>query len=276
MTNSFFQTLVHPNHIKYMATLTPFGLWEWVVMPMGLQNSPATHQHRVTMALRDLIGQICHVYLDNIIIWSQSLAEHEQNNALILKALKAAHLYCSAKKSRLFNTEINFLGHTISQQGIKADRSKVECILNWPMPTSAKEVHHFLSLVQYISASLPTLAEHTSVLTPLTYKECNMLFPSWTPEHHNAFLAIKALVILHDCLMTIDHHNSNNNQIYVMCDASQRPQVLSCHLVLPVRGDTGYPWGFFWVPAPILLGQHHQISQNGRRVGSTRIQGQVR
>lgn len=44
MTNSFFQTLVHPDHVKYMATLTPFGLWKWVVMPMGLRNSLATHQ----------------------------------------------------------------------------------------------------------------------------------------------------------------------------------------------------------------------------------------
>lgn len=48
MTNSFFQTLVHPDDIKYTATLTPFGLWEWVMMPMGMQNSPVTHQRCVT------------------------------------------------------------------------------------------------------------------------------------------------------------------------------------------------------------------------------------
>ena len=65
MTNLFFQTLVHPNHIKYTATLTPFGLWEWVVMPMGLQNSPATYQHCVTMTLKDLIGQIYHHLVPN-------------------------------------------------------------------------------------------------------------------------------------------------------------------------------------------------------------------
>jgi hypothetical protein len=114
MTNAFFQTHVHPDHVKYTATLTPFGLWEWVVMPMGLRNSPVTHQRRVTMALKDLIGKICHVYLDDIIIWSQGLAEHEHNISLVLEALKRSQLYCSQKKSSLFNTEINFLGHTIS------------------------------------------------------------------------------------------------------------------------------------------------------------------
>jgi hypothetical protein len=144
MTNSFFQTLVHPNDVKYTATLTPFGLWEWVVMPMGLRNSPATHQRWVTIALRDLIGRICHVYLDNIIIWSQSLAEHEQNVNLVLKALRAAHLYCSTKKSTFFTTKLNFLGHTISQQGIEVDGSKIERILGWPTPTTAKEVCQFL------------------------------------------------------------------------------------------------------------------------------------
>ena len=147
MTNSFFQTLVHPDHVKYTATLTPFGLWEWVVMPMGLHNSPATHQCCVTMALKDLIGWICHIYLDNIIIWSQSLAEHEHNVGLVLEALQKAQLYCSSTKSHFFNTKINFLGHTISQWGIEADGSKVEQILNWPTPTNMKEVCHFLGLV---------------------------------------------------------------------------------------------------------------------------------
>ena len=61
MTNSFFQTLVHPDHVKYMATLTPFGLWEWVVMLMGLRNSPATHQCHVTLVLSYLISKICHI-----------------------------------------------------------------------------------------------------------------------------------------------------------------------------------------------------------------------
>jgi Reverse transcriptase (RNA-dependent DNA polymerase) len=95
MTNSFFQTRMHPDSIKFTAVNTPFGLYKWLVMPMGLRNSPAVHQRHVTSALRDLIGQICHVYLDDIIIWSDSLAEHEERVKLVLEALRKASLYCS-------------------------------------------------------------------------------------------------------------------------------------------------------------------------------------
>jgi Reverse transcriptase (RNA-dependent DNA polymerase) len=140
MTNSFFQTRVHPDDIKYTVTLTPFGIWEWMVMPMGMRNSPATHQRRVAYALREHIGKICHVYLDDIVIWSNDIEEHKRNVATILNALRKANLFCSLKKSILFTTELSFLGHLILEKGIEADPSKVERILNWPTPTSAKEV----------------------------------------------------------------------------------------------------------------------------------------
>ena len=147
---------------------------------------------------------------------------NKHNITLVLEALRTAHLYCSAKKSHLFNTELNFLGHTISQCGIEADNSKVNRILNWLTPTNAKDVHQFLRLVRYISTFLPALAEHTTILTPLTHKECNTVFPTWTPEHHNTFKAIKSLIVSHNCLTMINHQNPGNNNIYVTCDTSQR------------------------------------------------------
>src|SRR6202789_3380423 len=69
MTNSFFQTRVHPDDIHLTAVRTPWGLYEWTVMPQGGCNAPATHQRRMTDALREHIGKICHLYLDDIIIW---------------------------------------------------------------------------------------------------------------------------------------------------------------------------------------------------------------
>ena len=75
MTNSFFQTCVHPNNTKYTAVTTPFRLYKWTIMPQGCYNVPLTHQRYMFSALRPLIGNICHVYLDDIIIWSQNLKE---------------------------------------------------------------------------------------------------------------------------------------------------------------------------------------------------------
>lgn len=117
MTNTFFQTWMVPDSVKYTVVNTPLGLYEWLIMPMGLRNSPAVHQRCVFAALRPLISKICHVYLDDVIIWSNTIEEHKANVATILEALCAALLYCSIKKSQFFCIEINFLGHHISHRG---------------------------------------------------------------------------------------------------------------------------------------------------------------
>jgi hypothetical protein len=178
MTNSFFQTRVHPDDMKYLAVHSPFGKYEWTVMPMGVRNAPAVHQRRMNAALRHLIGKICHVYLDDIIIWSQTLEEHEQNVRQVLLALCTAHLYCSGKKTSLFNTEIDFLGHHISARGIEADKSKIAKILDWPQPRKATDVRAFLGMVRYLSDHLPDVAKHTCVLTALTTKAADLKFPA--------------------------------------------------------------------------------------------------
>lgn len=220
MTNSFFQTLVHPDDIHLTAVLTPFGLYKWVAMPMGCRNAPATHQRHMNAVLRHLIGKICHVYLDNIIIWLQDVDEHHTNVSLVLQALRDAHLYCSDKKTNLFAREVNFLGHHISERGIEPDAQKVECICNWPIPACAKDVRSFLGLVRYLVLFLPNLAEETSRLTPLTTKEAKDDWPGWSKEHQLAFDNIKMIVLGASCLTTIDHDNMGDDHIFVTCDAS--------------------------------------------------------
>ena len=142
MTNSFFQTRVHPDDIHLTAVQTPWGLYEWTIMPQGGCNAPATHQRRMTDALRKHIGKICHVYLDDIIIWSQTMGEHKQNCNTVLEALQNASIYCNKAKSMLFATELCFLGHIISGSGMKPDPRKTDCIASWPQPTTATNVRH--------------------------------------------------------------------------------------------------------------------------------------
>ena len=220
MTNSFFQTRVHPDDVPLTAVQTPLGLYEWLVMPMGCRNAPATHQRRMFMALREHIGRICHVYIDDIIIWSNSIEEHIRNVRTILNALKAASLFVSKKKTQLFCRELHFLGHKISRAGIEADENKAAKIDDWPQPKSATEVRSFLGLVRYVASFLPKLADFTRVLTPLTMKEADREFPPWSSTHQRAFDGIKQLVTSRECLTTIDHDNPGENQIFVTCDAS--------------------------------------------------------
>ncbi|GBE84985.1 hypothetical protein SCP_0701690 [Sparassis crispa] len=220
MTNSFFQTHVHPDDVKYTAVTTPFGLYEWLVMPQGCRNAPSTHQCRMFAALCPLIGKICHVYLDDIVIWSQTFEEHQRNIRTVLQALQDHQLYCSDKKTSLFLTKLSFLGHIISAEGIQADPAKVDKILNWSTLRNASQVCAFLGSVRYIAPFLPKLADHTHVLNALTMKDAELAFPAWTDVHQSAFDDIKSLVCSREVLTTIDHDNMGSNRIFVSCDAS--------------------------------------------------------
>jgi hypothetical protein len=155
---------MHPDDIHLTAVMTPLGLYKWLAMPMGLRNAPPIHQWQMMAALCKYIGKICHIDMDDIMIRSDSVAEH-------------AHLYCNPKKCEFFLLELDFLGHHISARGVEANSSKVDKILNWPVPKNTTNVHSFLGLVRYISTYLPKLAEHTRVLTPLTMKESCKSFP---------------------------------------------------------------------------------------------------
>ena len=191
MTDSFFQTCLHPDDMPLTTGTTPLSLYEWTVMPMGACNSPSVQQCQVTMALRPLISHICHVYIDDMVIWSNTIEEHIKNICTVLRALAAASLYCNPKKTHLFCWEIYFLGHHISTHGIEAHDKKVSHILDWPILKSASNVWAFLGLMCYIANFLPKLTDHTAILTPLTEKHCDQKFPAWTDAHQVAFDHIK-------------------------------------------------------------------------------------
>lgn len=150
MTNGFFQTKMKPEDIHLTAVSTPFGLYEWTVMPMGLWNAPSIHQRRVTHVL---LGCICHIYLDDIIIWSLDLKTQITYLQQVFEVLQQVKLYINPKKTRLFCREVNLLSHNISEKGIQADSSKVDKIISWPVPKTATQTCSFLGLVCYICMS---------------------------------------------------------------------------------------------------------------------------
>lgn len=91
---------MYPDDIYLTAVNMPWGLYEWLVMLMGIQYAPAIHQHRVSVVYCPFIGKICGVYLDDIVVWSNSIDEHTRNVHCILQALEDAKLYCNPKKTK--------------------------------------------------------------------------------------------------------------------------------------------------------------------------------
>ncbi|GAA5982141.1 hypothetical protein JCM11641_000600 [Rhodosporidiobolus odoratus] len=220
MSDAFFQTLMTEEDIEKTAIKTPWGLYEWVVMPQGLCNAPATHQRRINEALGSLNGTICFAFVDDIIIFSDSIDEHRANCRLVLDALRSAGLYCSPKKTDLATIDTEFLGHRISRAGIGADPNKVKRIAEWTTPRTAKEVRGFLGLVQYLRKFIKALAGYTVVLTPLTRKGMGNIEALWGEKEERAFQGIKNTVTSLPVLRPVDH-SDGADPIWIMADASK-------------------------------------------------------
>lgn len=103
---------------------TPYGHYEYVRMPFGLKNAPSTFQRLINSVLRKHINKICIVYMDDILIFSSGVQEHCNNIRTIFKALRAANLKIQVNKCNFMQRETEYLGHVLSDEGIKTNPKK--------------------------------------------------------------------------------------------------------------------------------------------------------
>ena len=111
-----------------------YGHFEYLVVPFGLTNAPATFQAYINHALHGLVDDICIVYLNDILIFSRSAEEHAEHLELIIEHLCCAELYTNPKKCSFFKPEIEFLGFIIDKDGIHMDPAHIKTISEWPHP----------------------------------------------------------------------------------------------------------------------------------------------
>jgi len=170
LPDAYYQMNVHPKDIWKTAFKTPFGIFEWLVMPQELCNALATWQRFMIWILRDYIGKICYVYIDDIIIFSNSIEEHHRNVCLVLQVIHEAGLYLLPKKLNLYADKIKFLEHTVFSEGLEVTTATVDKITEWPVPHNMRDIKAFNGLVNYIVEFIPCLADHSIVLFQLTQK----------------------------------------------------------------------------------------------------------
>lgn len=130
LAKGFHQILVREEDQKKTAFSTPFGHYEYVRMPFGLKNAPATFQRLINSILRQYINKICVVYLDDILIFSSSLNEHVTNINKIFDVLRRANLKIQVDKCNFFYKETEYLGHVLTPNGMKPNPNKIEIVKN--------------------------------------------------------------------------------------------------------------------------------------------------
>jgi hypothetical protein len=129
------------------------GLYEWLVMPFGLTNAPSTFMRLMNEVLREFIRKFIIVYLDDILIYSKSVAEHLKHLAKVMRKLQQEKLLINMKKSSFMKTKLIYLGFFILANELRMDPDKVEVIKNWPSPRNVFEVRSFHGLASFYRSS---------------------------------------------------------------------------------------------------------------------------
>jgi hypothetical protein len=166
----YAQIRLDPKDIPKTAFVTPFGQFEYTVIPFGLANAPSAFSKIMQQVLKPVLGRCAVVYLDDVLCFSATAEQHEVDLARVLQLLRDHNLYANAKKCTLFTHELKYLGHVINQHGISVDLGKTKKLQDWPVPTTVKELQSFLGLCNYFRRFIPHYSEIARPLTCLTNK----------------------------------------------------------------------------------------------------------
>ena len=149
LASGYHQISMDPRHQHKTAFTTPFGLYEYTRMPMGLASAPATFQRLMQASMSDFAFQFLLVYLDDLLVYSKTFDEHMEHLERLLQRVTQTGLKLKASKCQFLRREVTYLGHTISADGVSCESGKVECMQNWPTPTTTTELCSFLGFASY-------------------------------------------------------------------------------------------------------------------------------
>ena len=196
MKSGYHQVEIDEHHKERTAfTVGPLGFFEYNRMPFGLSNAPATYQRLMELCLDGLHLSICFIYLDDVIIFSNSFEEHLDRLQKVLERIRQSGLKLSPKKCFFFQEKVKYVGHVVSQVGIEADPDKIEKVRSWPTPTtSGEQVRQFLGFAGYYRKfvkNFSKIAKPLLELMPAPKKSSKDKKWQWGDAEQRAFEELK-------------------------------------------------------------------------------------
>ena len=192
LASGYHQIDMHPSDAEKTAFSVPFGHYEFNRMPFGLKNAPATFQRLMNNVLTGLQGNRCFVYLDDIVIFADTLENHNKKLTEIFDRLQKFNLKLKPEKCEFLRKEVIYLGHKISENGAEPDEGKIEAVKNFPVPKNIKDIKSFLGLTGYYRKFIDKFSDKALPLTSLL-KKCAIF--RWDEEQQKSFNILKSCLI---------------------------------------------------------------------------------
>ncbi|XP_025763376.1 uncharacterized protein LOC112847002 [Oreochromis niloticus] len=165
LRSGYYQIAMSEQDKEKTAFICPLGFYQFERMPQGITGAPATFQRLMEKAVGDMHLLQVLVYLDDIIVFGRTLEEHEQRLLKVLDRLEEFGLKVSLDKCQFCQSQVKYVGHIVSKDGIATDPEKVEVVRNWPEPTDLKTLRSFLGFCGYYRRFI---ANYSSIVRPLT------------------------------------------------------------------------------------------------------------
>ena len=189
--SAYWQIPMDPTDCEKTAFTTQNGLYEFLRMPFGLASAPSTFQRMMEIVLSGLSFETCLCYRDDVIIFSRTFDEHCTRLQTVRLRLREHNLRVKLSKCTFGARQVRYLGHLISEDGVKPDPTKIEAVQNLSTPNSIKSVRHFVGLASYYRRFIKGFSTIAAPLTDLTKKNARF---EWSEACDHAFETLKALL----------------------------------------------------------------------------------
>ena len=200
LASAYWQVAMDPDSVDKTAFATHIGLFEWLVMPFGLSNAPATCERLMEQIFQGVQWNGVLIYLDDLVAYGTTWNEALRRLRIVFQRLREANLKLKPSKCFLMREETEYLGHRVSANGVQPGERKVQAITHWPTPTSVDEVRSFLGLVGYYRKFIPDFAGIAHPMVSLLKK--NKRF-EWGDSQQLAFERLRRALTEYPCLGTI-------------------------------------------------------------------------